>query len=156
MHTHTHNPLTPPHTPHLDYSPDDPMRLCVCVCFRVRSTRSRAQSPCSPGQYPTSPHRQRAPTPGNDDRGQTEVKGHGTLERKSTKPETSEKKIPKSTSRELTAGKGTVCMCESAFYIHKLTSNGRSHFLTLSSCTWRHRSGGRQLIQIFSYISTHT
>ncbi|KAM7390090.1 hypothetical protein PAMA_008313 [Pampus argenteus] len=70
---------------------------------RVRSNRSRAQSPCSPGQYPPSPLRQRAPTPGTDDRGHTEVKGHGTLERKSTKSETSEKKIPKSTSRELTA-----------------------------------------------------
>ncbi|XP_067434157.1 MAP7 domain-containing protein 2 isoform X1 [Thunnus thynnus] len=70
---------------------------------RVRSNRSRAQSPCSPGQYPPSPHRQRASTPSNDDRGHNEVKGHGTLERKSTKSETSEKKIPKSTSRELTA-----------------------------------------------------
>ncbi|XP_070783928.1 LOW QUALITY PROTEIN: MAP7 domain-containing protein 2 [Enoplosus armatus] len=70
---------------------------------RVRSTRSRAQSPCSPGQYPPSPHRQRATTPGTDDRGHSEVKGHSTLERKSTKSETSEKKIPKSTSKELTA-----------------------------------------------------
>ncbi|XP_047468244.1 MAP7 domain-containing protein 2 isoform X3 [Mugil cephalus] len=70
---------------------------------RVRSNRSRAQSPCSPGQYPPSPHRQRATTPGNDDRGYTEVKGHSTLERKSTKSETSDKKIPKSTSRDLTA-----------------------------------------------------
>ncbi|CAI5670996.1 unnamed protein product [Oreochromis niloticus] len=65
---------------------------------RVRSSRSRAQSPCSPGQYPPSPLRQRASTPGTD-----EVKGHSTLERKSTKSETSEKKIPKSTSRELNA-----------------------------------------------------
>uniref|UniRef100_A0AAX7U4D5 MAP7 domain containing 2b n=1 Tax=Astatotilapia calliptera TaxID=8154 RepID=A0AAX7U4D5_ASTCA len=65
---------------------------------RVRSSRSRAQSPCSPGQYPPSPLRQRATTPGTD-----EVKGHSTLERKSTKSETSEKKIPKSTSRELNA-----------------------------------------------------
>ncbi|XP_030612212.1 MAP7 domain-containing protein 2 isoform X2 [Archocentrus centrarchus] len=65
---------------------------------RVRSNRSRAQSPCSPGQYPPSPLRQRATTPGTD-----EVKGHSTLERKSTKSETSEKKIPKSTSRELNA-----------------------------------------------------
>ncbi|XP_026161510.1 MAP7 domain-containing protein 2 isoform X2 [Mastacembelus armatus] len=70
---------------------------------RVRSTRSRAQSPCSPGQYPPSPLRQRATTPNNEDRGHTEVKGHGTLERKSTKSENSEKKIPKSTSRELSA-----------------------------------------------------
>ncbi|KAI3355505.1 hypothetical protein L3Q82_018340 [Scortum barcoo] len=70
---------------------------------RVRSTRSRAQSPCSPGQYPPSPLRQRATTPGTDDRGQSEVKGHSTLERKSTKSESSEKKIPKSTSKELNA-----------------------------------------------------
>ncbi|XP_030254002.1 MAP7 domain-containing protein 2 isoform X6 [Sparus aurata] len=70
---------------------------------RVRSNRSRAQSPCSPGQYPPSPLRQRATTPGTDDRGHGEVKGHSTLERKSTKSETSEKKIPKSTSKELNA-----------------------------------------------------
>nr|XP_046227819.1 MAP7 domain-containing protein 2 isoform X2 [Scatophagus argus] len=70
---------------------------------RVSSTRSRAQSPCSPGQYPPSPLRQRATTPGTDDRGHPEVKGHRTLERKSTKSETSERKIPKSTSKELTA-----------------------------------------------------
>ncbi|XP_069368494.1 MAP7 domain-containing protein 2 isoform X8 [Paralichthys olivaceus] len=70
---------------------------------RVRSNRSRAQSPCSPGQYPPSPLRQRASTPGTDDRGHSEVKGHSTLERKSTKSETCEKRIPKSTSRELNA-----------------------------------------------------
>ncbi|KAM9331760.1 uncharacterized protein KZ484_017017 [Pholidichthys leucotaenia] len=70
---------------------------------RVKSSRSRAQSPCFPGQYPPSPLRQRAATPGAEDRGHAEVKGHGTLERKSTKSETSEKKIPKSTSRELNA-----------------------------------------------------
>ncbi|KAM9839599.1 uncharacterized protein map7d2b [Aulostomus maculatus] len=70
---------------------------------RVRSSRSRAQSPCSPGQYPPSPLRQRATTPSTDDRGHTEVKGHGTLEKKSTKSESSERKMPKSTSRELTA-----------------------------------------------------
>ncbi|XP_026217164.1 MAP7 domain-containing protein 2 isoform X2 [Anabas testudineus] len=70
---------------------------------RMRSSRNHAQSPCSPGQYPPSPLRQRASTPGTDDRGHIEAKGHGTLERKSAKSETSEKKIPKSTSRELTA-----------------------------------------------------
>ncbi|XP_022075352.2 MAP7 domain-containing protein 2 isoform X3 [Acanthochromis polyacanthus] len=68
---------------------------------RVRSNRSRAQSPCSPGQYPPSPLRQRATTP--DDRGHADPKGHGTLERKANKCEGSEKKIPKSTSRELNA-----------------------------------------------------
>ncbi|KAJ4925381.1 hypothetical protein JOQ06_018113, partial [Pogonophryne albipinna] len=70
---------------------------------RVRSNRSRAQSPCSPGQYPPSPLRQRATTPGTDDRGHIEGKGHTTLERKSNKSETSEKRIPKSTSKELNA-----------------------------------------------------
>ncbi|XP_031697800.1 MAP7 domain-containing protein 2-like, partial [Anarrhichthys ocellatus] len=71
---------------------------------RVRSNRSRAQSPCSPCHYPPSPLRQRAATtPGTDDRAHPEVKGHSTLERKSTKSETSEKRIPKSTSKELNA-----------------------------------------------------
>nr|XP_023994362.1 MAP7 domain-containing protein 2-like [Salvelinus alpinus] len=65
---------------------------------RVRSTKSRAQSPCSPGQYPPSPHRQRPPvTEGNH-----EARGHGTLERKSSKPD-AEKKIPKSCNRDLAA-----------------------------------------------------
>ncbi|XP_014874011.1 MAP7 domain-containing protein 2 isoform X2 [Poecilia latipinna] len=71
---------------------------------RVRSNRSRAQSPCSPGQYPPSPLRQRAPTPGADDRGNNDNKGHGTLERKSAKSEAPDnKKISKSSSRELNA-----------------------------------------------------
>ncbi|CAN9506206.1 unnamed protein product [Ophioblennius macclurei] len=65
---------------------------------RVRSSKNRVQSPCSSGQYPSSPVRHRATTPGTD-----EVKGHNTLERKVTKSESSEKKIPKSSSRELTA-----------------------------------------------------
>ncbi|XP_019730099.1 MAP7 domain-containing protein 2-like isoform X3 [Hippocampus comes] len=65
---------------------------------RVRASRSRAQSPCSPGQYPPSPLRQRATTPGGDDRAH-----HGTLDRKSGKCESSDKKIHKSTSRELCA-----------------------------------------------------
>eukprot|EP00063_Salmo_salar_P006388 XP_013981223.1 PREDICTED: MAP7 domain-containing protein 2-like [Salmo salar] len=66
---------------------------------RVRSTKSRAQSPCSPGQYPPSPLRQRPPvTEGNH-----EARGHGTLERKSSKPDATEKKIPKSCSRDLAA-----------------------------------------------------
>ncbi|XP_061614263.1 MAP7 domain-containing protein 2-like isoform X2 [Phyllopteryx taeniolatus] len=65
---------------------------------RMRSSRSRAASPCSPGQYPPSPLRQRATTPGGDDRGH-----HGAPDRKSAKSETSEKKMSKSTSRELCA-----------------------------------------------------
>ncbi|XP_056155857.1 MAP7 domain-containing protein 2 [Lampris incognitus] len=69
---------------------------------RARSAKARALSPCSLGQYPPSPLRQRAPTPSSEDRGHPEGKGQGTLERK-PKNETSEKKIPKSTSRELAA-----------------------------------------------------
>ncbi|KAJ8010771.1 hypothetical protein DPEC_G00078610 [Dallia pectoralis] len=66
---------------------------------RVRSTKSRVQSPCSPGQYPPSPLRQRPPiTEGNLD-----ARGHGTLERKTSKPDPQEKKIPKSSSRDLAA-----------------------------------------------------
>ncbi|KAJ3611459.1 hypothetical protein NHX12_021474 [Muraenolepis orangiensis] len=61
---------------------------------RVRSTKNRALSPCSPGQYPPSPVRHRAPTPGSEDRGHADGKGHGTLERKSSKAEGTEKKIP--------------------------------------------------------------
>ncbi|KAG7254317.1 hypothetical protein CRUP_018593, partial [Coryphaenoides rupestris] len=71
---------------------------------RVRSTKNRALSPCSSGQYPPSPVRHRAPTPGSEDRGgHVEGKGHGTLERKPSKAEGTEKKMPKSTSRELAA-----------------------------------------------------
>ncbi|KAK5610876.1 hypothetical protein CRENBAI_024996 [Crenichthys baileyi] len=71
---------------------------------RVRSNRSRAQSPCSPGQYPPFPLRQRATTPGSDDRGNNDNKGHSTLERKTAKSEASDnKKITKSSSRELNA-----------------------------------------------------
>lgn len=112
------------------------------LVFRVRSNRSRAQSPCSPGQYPPSPLRQRATTPGTDDRGHGEVKGHSTLERKSTKAETSEKKIPKSTSKELNAGKGTVCPSASDilysgdnFSVKK--SSFRSVWLHLNSPVWK-------------------
>ncbi|XP_049605537.1 MAP7 domain-containing protein 2 isoform X2 [Syngnathus scovelli] len=66
---------------------------------RMRASRSRAQSPCSPGQYPPSPLRQRATTPVGDDRAH-----HGTLDRKSAKcAENSDKKMSKSTSRELCA-----------------------------------------------------
>ncbi|CAB1424097.1 unnamed protein product [Pleuronectes platessa] len=64
----------------------------------VRSSSFRANS-----KGPATPKRQRASTPGTDDRGHSEVKGHSTLERKSTKSETAEKRIPKSTSRELNA-----------------------------------------------------
>uniref|UniRef100_A0A1A8BID0 MAP7 domain containing 2b n=1 Tax=Nothobranchius kadleci TaxID=1051664 RepID=A0A1A8BID0_NOTKA len=93
--------------------PNTPVRSASFKCNskghatpkRMRSNRNRAQSPCSPGQYPPSPIRQRATTPGTpDDRGHLEFKGHSTLERKSAKSETSDsKKIPKSTSKELNA-----------------------------------------------------
>ncbi|XP_053530954.1 MAP7 domain-containing protein 2 isoform X3 [Ictalurus punctatus] len=71
---------------------------------RSRSCKSRIQSPCSPGQYPSSPMRHRAVTPGaesnkrldGEDKG-LESKNSSTLDRKTTKSE----KIPKSTSREL-------------------------------------------------------
>ena len=78
----------------------------VVLVTRVRSARSPAQSPCSPGHYPPSPLRQRAPTPGVEDRGHPEVKGHSSLERKS-KSEAAEKKIPKSSSKELSAGEAS-------------------------------------------------
>uniref|UniRef100_A0A8C6T977 MAP7 domain containing 2b n=1 Tax=Neogobius melanostomus TaxID=47308 RepID=A0A8C6T977_9GOBI len=70
---------------------------------RVRSNRSHPQSPCSPGQYPPSPRRHKASTPGTPGTPDTEFRGQSssTLERK-TKTE-GEKKIPKSTSRELNA-----------------------------------------------------
>uniref|UniRef100_A0AAV2L288 Uncharacterized protein n=1 Tax=Knipowitschia caucasica TaxID=637954 RepID=A0AAV2L288_KNICA len=71
---------------------------------RVRSHRSRPQSPCSPGQYPPSPRRHKASTPstpGTPSTPDAEAKLHSTLERK-TKTE-GDKKIPKSTSRELNA-----------------------------------------------------
>ncbi|CAL8294957.1 unnamed protein product [Lota lota] len=80
---------------------------------RVRSTKNRALSPCSPGQYPPSPVRHRAPTPGSEDRGHIEGKGPGTLERKSSKVEAPERKIPKSTSKELTAESPGTPTCRS-------------------------------------------
>ncbi|TSK98468.1 Eukaryotic translation initiation factor 1A [Bagarius yarrelli] len=73
---------------------------------RSKSCRSRIQSPCSPGQYPTSPMRHRAVTvtPGADsyrrldgDEKGVESKNSNTLDRKTSRSE----KIPKSTSREL-------------------------------------------------------
>lgn len=71
---------------------------------RSKSCRSRIQSPCSPGQYPTSPMRHRATTPSADiskrwdgEEKVVESKGYSTLERKSSKTE----KIPKSASKEL-------------------------------------------------------
>ncbi|XP_049342245.1 MAP7 domain-containing protein 2 isoform X7 [Astyanax mexicanus] len=71
---------------------------------RSKSCRSRLQSPCSPGQYPTSPMRHRATTPSADSSKRwdgeekvVESKGYSTLERKTSKTE----KIPKSASKEL-------------------------------------------------------
>ncbi|XP_062842046.1 MAP7 domain-containing protein 2 [Trichomycterus rosablanca] len=71
---------------------------------RSKSCKSRLQSPCSPGLFPTSPMRHKAMTPGADsnkrwdiDEKGGEFKGSSTLERKTSRTE----KIPKSTSREL-------------------------------------------------------
>ncbi|XP_017572438.1 MAP7 domain-containing protein 2 isoform X2 [Pygocentrus nattereri] len=71
---------------------------------RSKSCRSRIQSPCSPGQYPTSPMRHRATTPSADSikrwDGEEKVadsKGYSTLDRKTSRTE----KIPKSASKEL-------------------------------------------------------
>ncbi|KAI9516565.1 hypothetical protein NQZ68_013621, partial [Dissostichus eleginoides] len=61
---------------------------------RSSSFRANSKGPATP---------KRATTPGTDDRGHIEGKGHTTLERKSNKSETSEKRIPKSTSKELNA-----------------------------------------------------
>ncbi|XP_030623418.1 MAP7 domain-containing protein 2 [Chanos chanos] len=75
---------------------------------RARSVKSRVQSPCSPGQYPPSPMRNRATTPSSDskrwegeEKGAGDGRGYSTLERKSSKTETTERKISKSASRDL-------------------------------------------------------
>ncbi|XP_026794008.2 MAP7 domain-containing protein 2 isoform X1 [Pangasianodon hypophthalmus] len=71
---------------------------------RSKSCKSRIQSPCSPGQYPTSPMKHRAMTPGADNNKRLdgeekglESKSSNTLDRKTSRTE----KIPKSASREL-------------------------------------------------------
>ncbi|KAK3515508.1 hypothetical protein QTP70_024199 [Hemibagrus guttatus] len=71
---------------------------------RSKSCKSRIQSPCSPGQFPSSPMRHKAMTPGADsykrldgeEKG-VESKSSSTLDRKTSRTE----KIPKSASREL-------------------------------------------------------
>ncbi|XP_036378342.1 MAP7 domain-containing protein 2 isoform X2 [Megalops cyprinoides] len=96
---------------------------------RVRASNGRAQSPCSVGQYPPSPMRHGATTPGSEgsrkwegeEKGARDLRRHGslerktsktdtpekknskndTLERKTSKTDTPEKKMPKSTSRDL-------------------------------------------------------
>ncbi|XP_028826283.1 MAP7 domain-containing protein 2 isoform X2 [Denticeps clupeoides] len=68
---------------------------------RVRSTKSRTQSPCSPGQYPPSPMRHRATTPSGEEKGTVESRGYSTLERKTSRSENADRKIPKSTSKDL-------------------------------------------------------
>ncbi|XP_073719944.1 MAP7 domain-containing protein 2 isoform X3 [Misgurnus anguillicaudatus] len=71
---------------------------------RSRSSKSRIQSPASPGQYPPSPMKHRATTPcketktwEGEEKGSLETKGTSTLERKTSRTE----RIPKSTSKEL-------------------------------------------------------
>ncbi|KAI1891253.1 hypothetical protein AGOR_G00141870 [Albula goreensis] len=69
---------------------------------RIRSTNGRAQSPCTGGQYPPSPMRNGATTPGTEEeKGAREVRGHGSLERKASKTDTPERKMAKSSSRDL-------------------------------------------------------
>ncbi|XP_060718190.1 MAP7 domain-containing protein 2 isoform X1 [Tachysurus vachellii] len=71
---------------------------------RSKSCKSRIQSPCSPGQFPSSPMRHRAMTPGaeiykrldGEEKG-VESKSSSTLDRKTSRTE----KLPKSASREL-------------------------------------------------------
>ncbi|KAL2085884.1 hypothetical protein ACEWY4_019204 [Coilia grayii] len=71
---------------------------------RVKSSKSRTQSPCSPGQYPPSPMRHRATTPSDgprrlegEEKAAAETRGTSTLERKTSRSE----KMAKSTSRDL-------------------------------------------------------
>lgn len=75
---------------------------------RVKSSKSRTQSPCSPGQYPPSPMRHKASTPSDgprrlegEEKAAAETRGTSTLERKTSRSENSERKMPKSTSRDL-------------------------------------------------------
>ncbi|XP_041923095.1 MAP7 domain-containing protein 2 isoform X2 [Alosa sapidissima] len=75
---------------------------------RVRSSKSRTQSPCSPGQYPPSPMRHRASTPCDgprrlegEEKAAMETRGTSTLERKTSRSENAERKMPKSASRDL-------------------------------------------------------
>ncbi|KAJ8403271.1 hypothetical protein AAFF_G00354880 [Aldrovandia affinis] len=73
---------------------------------RIRSSNGRAQSPCTVGQYPPFPIRHGATTPGtNNNKLEEEEKGtrdfRGSLERKTLKANTPERKVPKSSSRDL-------------------------------------------------------
>ncbi|KAM9436176.1 uncharacterized protein map7d2b isoform 1-T1 [Clarias gariepinus] len=90
------SPMTPTKSPFGSKKPSTPKRSKSC--------KSRIQSPCSPGQFPSSPMRHRAMTPGaeNNKRLDGEEKGpesknSSTLDRKTSRTE----KIPKSASREL-------------------------------------------------------
>ncbi|XP_063062411.1 MAP7 domain-containing protein 2 [Engraulis encrasicolus] len=71
---------------------------------RMKSSKSRTQSPCSPGQYPPSPMRHRATTPCDgprrlegEEKAAAETRGTSTLERKTSRSE----KMSKSSSRDL-------------------------------------------------------
>ncbi|CAB1341020.1 unnamed protein product [Coregonus sp. 'balchen'] len=98
-----------PKTPTTERGPapcltDSSMRRLESPTTPTRSSSPRAQSkglgtPKRYSNYPPSPIRQRPPvTEGNQ-----EARGHGTLERKSSKLDTPEKKISKSSSRDLAA-----------------------------------------------------
>ncbi|XP_064190179.1 MAP7 domain-containing protein 2-like isoform X3 [Anguilla rostrata] len=77
----------------------------------------RAESPATPsrGSSPRAQSRpRRATTPGADsnkkweeeEKGTRDIRGHGSLERKTSKSDTPEKTIPKSSSRDLSVEKG--------------------------------------------------
>ncbi|XP_065114351.1 MAP7 domain-containing protein 2 isoform X2 [Paramisgurnus dabryanus] len=90
------SPTTPTRSSSASKNPGTPKRS--------RSSKSRIQSPASPGQYPPSPMKHRATTPcketktlEGEEKGSLETKGTSTLERKTSRTE----RIPKSTSKEL-------------------------------------------------------
>ncbi|XP_018616600.1 MAP7 domain-containing protein 2 isoform X2 [Scleropages formosus] len=71
--------------------------------------RSRRQSPCATGPHPSSPLKNGPSWPSADlsrkpAGEEKEVKGHGSSERKASKAETTERKMPKSVSRERAMG----------------------------------------------------
>lgn len=75
---------------------------------RARASKSRTQSPCSPGLHHPSSMRHRATTPSDgprrlegEEKAAAETRGSSTLDRKNTKSENSERKMPKSASRDL-------------------------------------------------------
>ncbi|KAJ8278186.1 hypothetical protein GJAV_G00084850 [Gymnothorax javanicus] len=76
---------------------------------RVRSSSFRAQSPCGTGQYPPSPMRHRATTPGangnkkwgEEEKSHRDLRSPSVPEKRSSRTDTPERKMPKSSSRDL-------------------------------------------------------